>query len=494
MRLRWWLLLSLLWVSPFIQGRDVDSPPNILWIVSDDQRADTIAALGNRAIQTPSLDQLASRGVSFNSAYCMGSTSGAVCAPSRYMMMTGRSLHRLPGNVFNIPESEVTLPQLLKEAGWNTFFTGKWHSGKAAYQRSFGGGEEIFFGGMGSHTKLMVHDHQPDGKYPDSKRHPLPAFSSTAFADAAIRFIEEQAIIAEQERKNEEQERKNEEQERKNEEQERKNEEQVSDGRNNPFFACVFFTAPHDPRTPPAQFLSMYPKEKMSLPTNFLPEHPFDNGELKIRDEKLAPFPRTPEVVKEQLAAYYAMISHMDAQVGRIIDALQETGLAENTMVVFTSDHGLAVGSHGLMGKQNLYEHSTRVPLLIVGPGIEAGSVCEQPVYLHDLVPTIADWARIDAPEFSEGKSLVGLLNGTSQPGRESIYTAYKKVQRAIRVGRWKLIHYPAIGKTQLFDLQDDPQETTDLADHPDHQETRLDLLMKLEAERIAAADPLKQP
>lgn len=459
---------------------DAPAPPNILWIVSDDQRADTIGALGNDQIQTPSLDRLVRQGIRFNRAYCMGSTSGAVCAPSRYMMMTGRSLHRLPGNVFNIPESEVTLPQLLKAAGWNTFFTGKWHNGKAAFQRSFGGGAEIFFGGMGSHTKLMVHDHQPDGKYPDSKRHPLPAFSSTAFADAAIRFIEEQAIIEEQERKNEEQ--------------EKKNAEQVSDGRNNPFFACVSFTAPHDPRTPPAKFLSMYPKEKMSLPANFLPEHPFDNGELKIRDEKLAPFPRTPEVVKEQLAAYYAMISQMDAQVGRIIDALQETGLAENTMVVFTSDHGLAVGSHGLMGKQNLYEHSTRVPLLIVGPGIEAGSVCEQPVYLHDLVPTIADWARIDAPEFSEGKSLVGLLNGTSEQGRSSIYTAYKKVQRALRVGRWKLIHYPAIGRTQLFDLQDDPHETTDLAEHPDHQETRLDLLLQLDAERVAVADPLKTP
>ncbi|MEC9477075.1 MAG: sulfatase-like hydrolase/transferase [Planctomycetota bacterium] len=477
MRIPFLLLLLLCQSAGVCLGGD--SPPNILWILSDDQRADTIAALGNDQIETPSLDRLARHGVSFNSAYCMGSTSGAVCAPSRYMMMTGRSLHRLPGNVFNIPESEVTLPQLLKEAGWVTFFTGKWHNGKAAFQRSFGGGAEIFFGGMGSHTKLMVHDHQPDGKYPDGKRHPLPAFSSTAFADAAIRFIEEQAIIEEQERKNAEQ--------------ERENAEQVSDGRNNPFFACVSFTAPHDPRTPPAKFLSMYPKEKMSLPTNFLPEHPFDNGELKIRDEKLAPFPRTPEVVKEQLAAYYAMISQMDAQVGRIIDALQETGLAENTMVVFTSDHGLAVGSHGLMGKQNLYEHSTRVPLLIVGPGIEAGSVCKQPVYLHDLVPTIADWARIDAPELSEGKSLVGLLKGTSTQGRESIYTAYKKVQRAIRVGRWKLIHYPAIGKTQLFDLQDDPQETTDLADHPDHQGTRLDLLMKLEAERVAAADPLKK-
>ncbi len=379
------------------------------------------------------------------------------------MMMTGRSLHRLPGNVFNIPEQEVTLPQLLGEAGWVTFFTGKWHNGKAAFQRSFNGGAEIFFGGMGSHTQLMVHDHQPDGKYPDSKRHRLPAFSSTAFADAAIRFIEEQAFV----------------------------EEQVSDGSNNPFFACVSFTAPHDPRTPPAQFLSMYPEEKMSLPANFLPEHPFDNGELKIRDEKLAPFPRTPEVVKEQLAAYYAMISQMDAQVGRIIGALQKTGLDENTMVVFTSDHGLAVGSHGLMGKQNLYEHSTRVPLLIAGPGIEAGSVCEQPVYLHDLVPTIADWARIDAPEFSEGKSLAGLLKGTSDRGRQNIYTAYKKVQRALRVGRWKLIRYPVIDKTQLFDLVADPHEKLDLSTDVGHEAILKRMLLQLQVSRIDAGDPL---
>ncbi|MGE4618290.1 MAG: sulfatase-like hydrolase/transferase [Planctomycetota bacterium] len=455
-------LLCLLFITAtMIHGQQTQ--PNILWIVSDDQRADTIGALGNDEIQTPSLDRLVRQGIRFTSAYCMGSTSGAVCAPSRYMMMTGRSLHRLPGNVFNIPEQEVTLPQLLGEAGWVTFFTGKWHNGKAAFQRSFNGGAEIFFGGMGSHTQLMVHDYQPDGKYPDSKRHRLPAFSSTVFADAAIRFIEEQAIV----------------------------EEQVSDGSNNPFFACVSFTAPHDPRTPPAQFLSMYPEEKMSLPTNFLPEHPFDNGELKIRDEKLAPFPRTPEVVKEQLAAYYAMISQMDAEVGRVIDALQENGLADNTMVVFTSDHGLAVGSHGLMGKQNLYEHSTRVPLLIVGPGIEAGSVCEQPVYLHDLVPTISDWAGIEAPEFSEGKSLVGLLKGTSDRGRQNIYTAYKNVQRALRVGRWKLIRYPVIDKTQLFDLVADPHEKLDLSTDVGHEAILKRMLLQLQVSRIDAGDPL---
>jgi len=456
------LLLVLLPAVSF-SATEPDPVPNILWIVSDDQRADTIGVLGNETIQTPALDRLVRMGTSFSNAYCMGSTSGAVCAPSRYMMLTGRSLHRLPGNVFDIPESEVTLPQRLREAGWNTFFTGKWHNGKAAYQRSFGGGAEIFFGGMGSHTKLMVHDHQPDGKYPDSKRHPLPAFSSTAFADAAIRFIEEQAII----------------------------EEQVSDGRNNPFFACVFFTAPHDPRTPPTKFLSMYPVEKMPLPANFLPEHPFDNGEMKIRDEKLAPWPRTPDVVKDHLGDYYGMISQLDSQVGRLLDALQESGLSENTIVIFTSDHGLAVGSHGLLGKQNLYEHSTRVPLLVAGPGISAGRNCAVPVYLHDLVATISSWARIDPPEKSEGLSLVAAMDGTADIWREEIYTAYKKVQRAIKVGRWKVIRYPVIDRTQLFDLQTDPDERVDLSGDPQHQATLDKLLVRLKTSRVAAADPL---
>ncbi|RTZ93197.1 MAG: hypothetical protein DSY81_10705 [Bacillota bacterium] len=451
-----WMTLLLMAALP-VDADESKSPPNILWIVSDDQRADTIAAHGNATILTPSLDRLVRQGISFSSAYCMGSTSGAVCAPSRYMMLTGRSLHRLKGNVFDIPTDEVTLPQKLRNAGWKTFFTGKWHNGKAAYQRSFDEGAAIFFGGMGSHTRLMVHDHQSDGKYPDNKRHRLPAFSSTAFADAAIRFIEDQ-------------------------------------GRNDsktPFLACVFFTAPHDPRTPPTDFMSMYPKEKMSLPGNFLPEHPFDNGELKIRDEKLAPFPRTPDVVKEHLAAYYAMISQLDEQVGRLVDALQKNGLSENTLVIFTSDHGLAVGSHGLFGKQNLYEHSTRVPMVVAGPGVTAGCVSNQPIYLHDLVATISEVAGIDAPPHSEGISFLESIRGKKQPPRQEIYTAYKGVQRALRAGKWKLIRYPVIDRVQLFDLDTDPDETLDLSQDPRFQKQLKEMLGRLDHRRQLQEDPL---
>ena len=450
-------VLVVLVVFSSISAQQQDSPPNILWIISDDQRADTIAILGNDSIQTPSLDRLVREGVSFTSAYCMGSTSGAVCAPSRYMMMTGRSLHRLRGNVFDIPSDEITLPQALRKAGWNTFFTGKWHNGKSAFHRSFSAGGEIFFGGMGSHTELLVHNFQADGKYPDKKRHRLPSFSSTAFTDAAIRFIEDQG----------------------------------KHPSGAPFLACVSFTAPHDPRTPPEEYRSMYPPKKMPTPPNFLPEHPFDNGEMKIRDEKLAPWPRTPEVVKDHLGAYYAMISQLDTQVGRVLDALQKNGLSDNTIVIFTSDHGLAVGSHGLLGKQNLYEHSTRVPMVIRGAGITPGSSCTALVYLHDLVPTICDWAGIAAPVASEGASLIPALNGNVENWRTGIYSAYKSVQRALRVGRWKLIRYPAIDRTQLFDLVSDPHEMKDLSDDPEKAQILEKMLHRLKELRIQASDPL---
>lgn len=437
----------------------LDTAPNILWILSDDQRADTVAALGNETIKTPALDRLVRTGTSFSSAYCMGSTSGAVCAPSRYMMMTGRSLHRLPGNVFNIPAGEITLPQKLRDAGWNTFFSGKWHSGKASFRRSFTAGGEIFFGGMGSHTKLLVHDFDPEGKYPNEKRHPLKSFSSTAFTDAAIEFIEQQGRIEER----------------------------------SPFLACVFFTAPHDPRTPPAEYKNMYPAKQMPLPGNFLPEHPFDNGEMTIRDEKLAPWPRTSEVVKEHISDYYGMISQLDTQVGRLLKALHENGLSEDTIVIFTSDHGLAVGSHGLLGKQNLYEHSTRVPLLVAGPGISAGKQIDAPVYLHDLVATISEWAGIEPPEKSEGMSLSGLVSGSEGNWREGIYTAYKNVQRAVRIGEWKLIHYPALNRTQLFHLETDPEEKLDVSEIPENETIQKKLLVQLQDFRMAAGDTMIQ-
>ena len=140
-----------------------------------------------------------------------------------------------------------------------------------------------------------------------------------------------------------------------------------------PFFTYVSFLAPHDPRVMPERFKEMYKPEDMELPPNFMGGHPFDNGALHIRDEELAAFPRNPEEVKEHIAEYYAMITHLDYEIGRVIQKLEEKGLLENTIVVFAGDNGLAVGQHGLFGKQSCYEHSNRVPLIFAGPGIPQG-------------------------------------------------------------------------------------------------------------------------
>jgi arylsulfatase A-like enzyme len=279
---------------------------------------------------------------------------------------------------------------------------------------------------MGKHDGLLVSDFDPTGRYARTNRHNIRGFSSEVFADTAVRFLRGQKG-------------------------------------DQPFFMYVAFTAPHDPRTPPKKFRDLYPPAKLALPKNYLPQHMFDNGEMTVRDEKLAPWPRTPETIRTNLADYYGMITHLDEQIGRILAALAETGRADNTLVIFAGDNGLALGSHGLLGKQNLYEHSVRVPLVIRGPGIQRGLRSEALCYLLDLFPTVCELAGVAIPATVEGQSLAPVLQGKAAKGRQSIYCAYGNVQRSVRDERWKLICYTHINKAQLFDLQTDPIEMNDL-------------------------------
>ena len=235
-----------------------------------------------------------------------------------------------------------------------------------------------------------------------------------------------------------------------------------------PFFIYLAPPVPHDPRLAPPQFTALYEPTKLSLSKNFLPEHPFDNGELAVRDELLAPHPRTPETMRQHLADYYATISDLDHQVGRILAELERQGLAGNTIVIYSSDQGLAVGGrHGLMGKQNLYEH-VKPPLVIAGPGIPQGQSAAL-VYLFDLFPTICDLAGVATPAVVEGKSLLGIIQGRQPAVRDWLLCGYKDCQRMVRDERWKLIRYQAGGTatTQLFDLANDPDEMHNLADDP---------------------------
>jgi arylsulfatase A-like enzyme len=411
--------------------------PNFLFLFADDLRPDAIGAFGNPHIRTPNLDALAERGFRFARNYCMGSIHGAVCQPSRAMLHTGRTLYHVEMDLGEAP----TLGEALRKAGYATFGTGKWHNGGDSFLRSFERGRNVMLGGMSNHLKVPVRDVLPQGRL--SEPEIGEGFSSVLFADAAIEFL--QSLDGEPER---------------------------------PFFAYVSFTAPHDPRQPPLEFRQPYYEDPPPLPANFLPQHPFHNGWMTGRDEGLAPWPRTEKVVRDQLAEYYGLITHMDVQIGRVLAALEASGRADDTLVVFTADHGLALGSHGLLGKQSVYEHSMGAPLIVAGPGVPRGE-SDALTYLYDLMPTLLDQAGVEVPAGVEGRSLVPVWEGRSERVRDSIYLTYENKMRAVSDGRWKLIRYPLIDHEQLFDLEADPDEIVDLSGQAIHRERR-DLLREL--------------
>jgi choline-sulfatase len=209
-----------------------------------------------------------------------------------------------------------------------------------------------------------------------------------------------------------------------------------------------------------------------------------------LRDEKLAPFPRTEYAVRVNRQEYYALITHMDAQVGKILDALEASG--EPTYLFFTADHGLACGNHGLLGKQNMYEHSMRPPLVVAGPGIPQHSRRDGPVYMQDIMPTTLELAGVDLPEGIEFKSLLPMIRGERDQNYDRIYGAYTHRQRMLVEGDYKLILYPTIAKLRLYHLESDPRELTDLAADPQQRPRIKQLLRSFFQLQQAQGDPLK--
>jgi len=441
-----------------------DQRPNVLLLVSDDQRPDTIRALGNPIIHTPHLDSLVREGTAFTRAIA----PNPICVPSRAEIMTGcdgfRNHVGVSSNRMN-PEL-MRWADCMRQAGYHAWYVGKWmNDGRPTtqgYEESDGlfaeGGAPWWVDQVDYHGRPVtgyrgwVFQGDKGIKFPEKGVGLTPGIDKE-FADAAIRFIRRK--------------------------------------RETPFFLHVNFTAPHDPLLMPPGYEGKYDPEKIPLPPNFLPRHPFDHGNFEGRDEKLLPWPRTPKDVREDLAVYYAVISYMDEQLGRILAALEATGQADNTIVIFTSDQGLAMGSHGLRGKQNMYEHTVGAPLIFRGPGIPKGQRRDAQCYLRDLYPTVCDLAGIEIPATVQGRSLAPVLRGEV----DSIYTAvfghFADAQRMIRTDRWKLVHYPKVEKYQLFDLANDPYELENLAVGPCHATVFAELRAKLEAWQKEVGDPL---
>ncbi|MDA1013962.1 MAG: sulfatase-like hydrolase/transferase [Planctomycetota bacterium] len=448
-------------VALFAAARD---RPNVLFLLTDDQRPDTIHELGNPNIDTPNLDALARRGVAFTRAVC----ANPICTPSRAEILSGRSGFR-NGVIDFGRQIDPTLklwPQAMTEAGYRSWYVGKWHNDGRPIQRGYEQTLGLFTGGGGKWWKDTV-----DWKgtpvtgyrgwiFQDDERNLFPERGvgltpdiSSKFADAAIEFIRRKPA--------------------------------------EPFFLQVAFTAPHDPLYFPPGFEEKYAADKLPLPANFLPEHPFDHGNFDGRDEQLLPWPRTPRMIRELLAVYYAVISDLDKQVGRIVESLRETEQLDNTIIIFSSDHGLGVGSHGLRGKQSMYEHTINVPLLLAGPHIPAGEIRDAQVYLRELYPTTCELVGIEIPKTVDGTSFAQVITGKTANTHDHVFCYFRDKQRMIRESQWKLIHYPAIERWQLFDLIADPNELIDLSGDTTKAEVLKRLRTKLRAEQVAAGDPL---
>ena len=422
--------------------------PNVLLLFADDLRADQLGAFGGQGVHTPNLDALAAAGTMLTQVYCMGSRHGAVCAPSRAMLMSGRVLTRAPDDLGGCK----TLPEWLREAGYATFMTGKWHNGDGALTRAFPDARAVFRGGMCDHFQVPLCD-VDRGRIVRRRR---PAGHSTEhFADAAIDFFGRHRAA----------------------------------GSGQPFFVYVPFTAPHDPRDPPRRWLErLRDLPRPQLPPNFRGQHGVDLGKptMTVRDENLLGWPRDAEAVRDQLVEYRALVAHLDEQIGRILASLARYGFADDTLVVFTADHGLALGSHGLLGKQSLYEHSMRAPCIVRGPGAKAGAARDGLCYLLDLMPTIAAACGLERLPGIDGRSLWPMIAGGAAV-RDELLLIYANTQRALRRGSRKLIDLPQIGRVMMFDVARDPHELVDLSGELD----QADLRQRLTAARAAVGDVL---
>ncbi len=455
------LLFTLVTTDSFAETKIEKEKPNVLFLFTDDQCYDTIRALGNEHIHTPNIDRLVSRGVAFTNAYIMGGSSPAVCAPSRASLFSGLTLWNVENQGkwdYNISENNKTLPQVFLENGYVSFGTGKNEPGREGhFARSFNAGDKILFYGMTKDQyKLPLSTYSPTGDYSkETEVMHSGEHSSKIYADACIEFLKEQTESKA------------------------------------PFFAYVSFQTPHDPRQSPEEYREMYKNEEMQLPSSFKPKHPFNNGMLRARDENLSGFPRKPKKVRAEIASYYAMVTHTDAQIGRILEALKASGKEDNTIIVFASDNGLAVGKHGLMGKQNIYDHSVHVPMIISGPGIPKNEKREQLCYIYDIYPTLCEQAGLKVPETVQFTSLNKVIGDPKASHRDHLYFAFMSWQRAVRKGNYKLIEYCVKEQrhTQLFDLIKDPQETTNLASSPEYANTISELRTLLETERVSLND-----
>ena len=456
------------------KSAEVAGKPNIVFIFADDQTYGSIASLGFEGVHTPNLDRMVNGGTTFTHTYNMGGWNGAICVASRAMIISGSYIWNAEkkSRLWSKGDStamERTWGRLLQKQGYDTYMTGKWHV-QAPAGTVFNDARHVRPGmprdrgnELGAAIKKWKEESgdmrdwngymplgygRPTGP-DDTEWSPTDTLQggfweggkhwSEVVRDDALAFLD------------------------------------LATKKGDPFFMYLAFNATHDPRQAPQRFLDMYPLENIKVPENFLPEYPYkdDMGNPPgLRDEALAPFPRTEYAVKVHRQEYYALLSHMDEQIGIVLDSLEASGKMDNTYIFFGADHGLSVGHHGLMGKQSMFDHSVRIPMMVMGPGIPKGKRLDQDVYLQDIMATSLELAGVEKPDYVEFNSFMDIIEGERRESHyNGVYGAYMDVQRMIRKDGFKLIIYPKIDKLLLFDMERDPNEMNDLADSAEYRE-----------------------
>ena len=423
---------------------------NILFILSDQHNAGVLGAAGDKTVRTPSLDRLASEGVRFDQAYCQN----PLCVPSRYSMLTGRHSRNIgiyTNNDILMPNS-TTIPRVLSAHGYRTCLIGKAHFN----------GEQFHGYQQRPYGDLYGQAHQPDpfrekggeesglGEFLDNSGAtgiPLPMTQTEICVAEAAKWLQTHCSLHSDQ----------------------------------PFFLSVNFDKPHFPVRCPSQYFARY-DGRLRVPE--VPEGARERAVPFVR-RAMDRFGFEGQDGDRYLAAYYGCVEWMDDAIGRLMHVLEHLGMAEDTLVVYTSDHGDLCGEKGVWNKSLFFDSSARVPLIVRCPSLIPPRPAESsPVGLIDLFPTLCDAADVPVPESCEGLSLLPLLTGESGPPRDRVYCETSFLWEPsdagcmVRTGQWKYSLY-LDGSQELYNMEEDPGEWNNLADDP----TLHDLVGELRAD-----------
>jgi iduronate 2-sulfatase len=437
--------------------RAADNKPNVLFIAVDDMNND-LGCYGHQLVKSPTIDRLASQGVRFERAYCQF----PLCSPSRSSLMTG--LRPSTTRVFDLqyhfrqdlPEV-VTLPQMFMKAGY--------YAGRVGKIYHYGNPDDIGTSGLDDPASWQEHVN-PAGRDKTSLEPDIMNYTPKRGLGSAMAYLADKLG----------------------------RDEEHTDGKvateairlleahkDKPFFLAVGFYKPHCPWITPSKYFDLYSMNSITLP-EIAPD--FEKTALAPALASTKPWPYmgvTPDQARECKRAYYAAIAFVDAQIGRVLEAVDRLGLRDNTIIVFWSDHGYHLGEHGLWMKQSCYEESARVPFIISVPGQKtAGQMSPRTVELLDMYPTLADLAGLTPPKGLEGFSVRPLLEN---PQAEWSHAAYTQVQRgnfpgySVRTERWRYTEWDDGAKgRELYDHETDPKELHNLADDPKAASTLVEL------------------